>query len=212
MIASPSTPKPEPIETGTTTVGIIVQDAVVIGTESKATAGSYVASKTAQKLFKINGHTAATISGGVADCQYVVRWAQVNTSLEKIRKRGEEPPTKWVAEIIKNLLFNGRSFFMSMMIVGGWDVRQKVPKLYGIDLLGALYEEPEFIGFGSGSPFALGVIQSEWQPGMSKEEGVALVAKAISAARERDAYSGFDLQICTIDQDGYVQVQGPVRD
>jgi len=196
------------LATGTTTVGIVVKDGVVIGTESQATAGYFVASKSAQKLFKINNHTAATISGGVADCQYVVRQAQAISRLETVRNRGDEPPTKYIAEVVKNILFNGRSFFMAMMIVGGWDTRQKVSKLYGIDLLGTLYQEKEFLAFGSGSPFALGVIQSEWRPEMTKEEGIELVKKAITAARTRDAASGFDIQLCSIDKDGLNPVQG----
>ncbi len=208
MMDVSSSSKIDALKTGTTTVGIVVKDGVVIGTESQATAGYYVASKRAQKLFKINNHTAATISGGVADCQYVVRQAQALSRLETVRNKGEEPPTKYIAEVVKNILFNGRSFFMAMMLVGGWDTRQKTAKLYGIDLLGTLYEEKEFLGFGSGSPFALGVIQSEWKPDMSKDEGIELVKKAITAARTRDAASGFDLQICSIDKDGFVPVQG----
>ena len=51
------------IMSGTTTVGIIVKDGVIIGTESQATAGYTVATKQAQKLFKINDYAAATISG-----------------------------------------------------------------------------------------------------------------------------------------------------
>lgn len=208
MIEVSSSPKMDVLATGTTTVGIVVKDGVVIGTESQATAGYFVASKSAQKLFKINNHTAATISGGVADCQYVVRQAQAISRLETVRNRGDEPPTKYIAEVVKNILFNGRSFFMAMMIVGGWDTRQKVSKLYGIDLLGTLYQEKEFLAFGSGSPFALGVIQSEWRPEMTKEEGIELVKKAITAARTRDAASGFDIQLCSIDKDGLNPVQG----
>ncbi|KKN40992.1 hypothetical protein LCGC14_0727650, partial [marine sediment metagenome] len=47
------------IQTGTTTVGIIVKGGVIIGTESQASAGTVVASKQAQKLFEINKFTAA---------------------------------------------------------------------------------------------------------------------------------------------------------
>ncbi len=203
-----SSSKTDMLTTGTTTVGIIVKDSIVIGTESQATAGYFVASKRAQKLFKINNHTAATISGGVADCQYVVRQAQAISRLETVRNKGEEPPTKYIAEVVKNILFNGRSFFMAMMIVGGWDTRQKIATLYGIDLLGTLYQEHEFLAFGSGSPYALGVIQTEWKPDMSKAEGIELIKKAITAARTRDAASGFDLQICTIDKEGFTLVKG----
>ncbi|MFX1493637.1 MAG: hypothetical protein ACFFBZ_05095, partial [Promethearchaeota archaeon] len=54
------------IKSSTTTVGIVVKDGIVVGTESQATAGFTVATKQAQKLFEINDYTCATISGGVA--------------------------------------------------------------------------------------------------------------------------------------------------
>ena len=72
------------IKSSTTTVGIIVKDGVVIGTESQATAGYTVATKTAQKLFRINDYTGATISGGVADCQYVVNQLKALSSLKEV--------------------------------------------------------------------------------------------------------------------------------
>ena len=42
------------IKSSTTTIGLKYKDGVIIGTESQATAGFFVASKEAQKLFKIN--------------------------------------------------------------------------------------------------------------------------------------------------------------
>ncbi len=72
------------IKSSTTTVGIIVKDAVVVGTESQATAGYTVATKTAQKLFQINDYACATISGGVADCQYVVNQLKALSRLKQV--------------------------------------------------------------------------------------------------------------------------------
>ncbi len=194
------------IQTGTTTVGIIVKDGVVIGTESQASGGFLVASKQAQKLFEINNFTAATIAGGVADCQYVVNQLR---ALSKIKEVEEEvvPGPKYMASVCRNILFSGRSFFMSMMIVGGYSQTEKLGKLYGIDMLGTLYEEDSFISFGSGSPFSLGVLEADWKPDMSKSDGVELIKTAITSSKERDAGSGFAIQLCTIDQAGYKQVQ-----
>lgn len=194
------------LQTGTTTVGIIVKDGVVIGTESQASAGFLVASKQAQKLFKINDFTAATIAGGVADCQYVVNQLR---ALSRIKEVEEEvvPEPKYIASITRNILFSGRSFFMSMMIIGGYSEKQKSGILYGIDMLGTLYEEENFLSFGSGSPFSLGVLEADWKPNMSKEDGINLIKTAISSSRERDAGSGYNIQLCTINKDGYTQVQ-----
>jgi proteasome beta subunit len=194
------------IQTGTTTVGIIVKDGVVIGTESQATAGFTVATKQAQKLFEINKYTAATIAGGVADCQYVVSQVRALSRIKELED-GTVPEPKYIASIVRNILFSGRSFFMSMMIVGGYSQTEKLGKLYGIDMLGTLYKEDNFISFGSGSPFSLGVLEADWVPNMSKADGIKLIKTAISTSRERDAGSGFKIQLCTIDKAGFIQVE-----
>ena len=194
------------IRSSTTTVGIIVKDGVVVGTESQATAGYTVATKTAQKLFQINDYTCATISGGVADCQYVVNQLKALSRLKQVE--GEKvPDPQYIASITRNILFSGRSYFLCMMIVGGYSLEKKSGLLYGVDLLGTLYEEENFISFGSGSPFSIGVLEADWKPNMTKSTGINLIKTAISSSRERDAASGFDIQICTIDKTGYNQVQ-----
>lgn len=194
------------IRSSTTTVGIMVKGGVVIGTESQATAGYTVATKTAQKLFEINDYCAATISGGVADCQYIVNQLKALSRLKQVEEN-EVPEPKYIANVTRNILFQGRSYYLSMMIVGGYSVKEKAGKLYGIDLLGTLYEEDNYISFGSGSPFSLGVLEADWKPNMTKEVGIELIKTAISSSRERDAASGFNIQICTIDKDGFTQIQ-----
>jgi proteasome beta subunit len=193
-------------QTGTTTVGIIVKEGVIIATESQASAGSLVASKQAQKLFEINKYTAATIAGGVADCQYVVNQLKALSRIKEVEE-SVVPEPKYIASICRNILFSGRSFFMSMMIVGGYSLKQKSGVLTGIDMLGTLYEEDNFISFGSGSPFSLGVLEADWKPNMSKEAGIELIKAAISTSRERDAGSGYKIQLCTIDKAGFIQVE-----
>ena len=193
------------LQTGTTTVGIMIKGGVVVATDSQATAGTVVASKQAQKLFEINKYTAATISGGVADCQYVVNQLRALSRLKEIEE-GEVPEPKYVASICRNILFSGRSFFLSMMIVGGYSLKEKVGILFGIDLLGTMYEENSYLSFGSGSPFSLGVLEADWKENLTKTKGIELVKTAITSSKERDVGSGFKLQICTIDKNGFTQV------
>lgn len=194
------------IKSSTTTVGIMVKSAVVIGTESQATAGYTVATKTAQKLFEINKYTAATISGGVADCQYIVNQLKAISRLRQVEWE-KIPDPHYIATITRNILFSGRSFFLAMMIIGGYSVKESAGKLYGIDLLGTFYTHDKFLSFGSGSPFSLGFLEADWKPNLSKKAGLDLVKTAINSSRERDAASGYNIQLCTIDKDGFVQVQ-----
>ena len=193
------------IKSSTTTVAIKLKEGVIVGTESQATAGYFVATKQAQKLFKINDFCAATISGGVADCQYVVNQAIALSNLKTVEDN-RIPEPKYIANTIRNLLFQGRSYYLAMMIVAGFSKEKNNGILYGIDLLGTLYEEENFISFGSGSPFVLGVVEAEWKENMTIEEGKKLVEKAINASRARDAGSGFNLQIASITKDGYEQL------
>ena len=192
------------IKSGTTTVGIVIKDGVVIGTESQATAGYTVASKQAQKLFEINPFTAATIAGGVADAMYVVNQIRALSRLKEVEEEIPEP--KYIASLVRNILFSGRSYFQVNMIVGGYSQREKLGKLYGIDLLGTLYEEDKFISFGSGSPFVLGLLESDWKPNMTKANGVELIKTAITSARERDAMSGYRIQMCSINKMGFKKI------
>ncbi|MBY9017978.1 MAG: proteasome subunit beta [Candidatus Lokiarchaeota archaeon] len=194
------------IKTGTTTVGIIVKDAVVVGTESQATAGYTVATKNAQKLFQINNFTCATISGGVADCQYIVNQLKSYSTLKEVEDE-KVPEPRYIANVTRNILFSGRSFYLAMMIVGGFSLKENKGVLYGIDLLGTFYEEDKFMSFGSGSPFSLGVLEADWKPNLTKAQGIDLIKTAISSSKERDAASGHKIQICTIDKNGYTQVQ-----
>ncbi len=194
------------IQTGTTTVGIIIKDGVVIGTESRATGGYFIASKQAQKLFEINKYTAATIAGGVADCQYVISQLRALSRLKEVEE-GEVPDPKYVASTCRNILFSGRSFFLSMILVGGYSLSEKSGILYGIDLLGTLYKENEYLSFGSGSPFSLGVLEADWKPNLTKAKGIELIKTAITSSIERDTASGSELQICTIDKNGFTQVE-----
>ncbi|MHA1792786.1 MAG: proteasome subunit beta [Promethearchaeota archaeon] len=192
--------------TGTTTISLVVKDAVVVATESQATAGYLVATKNAQKLFKISDHIACTISGGVADCQYIIDQARAIARLREI-EQGNEPSLKYIANLIRNILFGGRSYYLSMMLVVGYSTIDGKPKIYGCDLIGSMFEEDEYQTFGSGSTYALGVLEADYKKDMSVEEGIELAKRAITAARNRDIASGSKIQLAVIDKNGYRQVE-----
>ncbi len=203
------TQKLEMLKTGTTTIGITIENGVILATESQATAGFFVATKTAQKLFDINQYCGVTIAGGVADCQYVVSQAQALSRLLAIQHE-ELPTVSYMANVLRNILFNGRSFFYAFLIVGGYDYKLKVGKLFPIDFIGFMAEKESFVSLGSGSSFALGVLEANWRPGLSQEQGIDLVTHAITAARNRDAGSGYAIQIAVITDKGFKAIEGPL--
>ena len=205
----PDIHKLEMLKTGTTTIGMVIKDGVILATESQATAGYFVANKKAQKLFKINNQGGATIAGGVADCQYVVGQAQAISRLLAVRDE-KEPSLEYIANIVRNILFNGRSFFYAFMIIGGYDSKTQSGRIFPIDFLGYMADSENFASLGSGSTFALGVLEGSWKPEMSTDEGVKLVKKALIAAKSLDIGSGSEIQVVVITKDKFEAVEGPL--
>ena len=77
---------PKHVLTGTTTMGLVCRDGIVLGTDTRATMGTFVAHKHAKKVYPIDEHVAMTIAGGVADAQSVVEILRANSKLYKFEK------------------------------------------------------------------------------------------------------------------------------
>ncbi|MHA1299255.1 MAG: proteasome subunit beta [Candidatus Helarchaeota archaeon] len=190
------------IKTGTTTMGVICIDGVVLATESQATAGYYIASKTANKLFKVTNHIGMTISGGVADCQQLIRTLTALAKLRMIEKNIGSLKVRSVVQLAAAILFQNRLFpYISMLVCGGMD--DEGPHLYSLDPFGSILEEKTYAATGSGSVVGIGVLENRYKPNLTIDEGIELVKAAISAARKRDTASGGDFQIAIITKDGF---------
>jgi len=191
---------PKILKTGTTTVGIIAKEGVILATESQATMGYLIATTKAPKIYEITPMIAMTISGSVADCQQIVRVVRANARLHELES-GAQIPVRSVARLTANILFQNRLFpYISQLLIGGID--EAGPHLYSLDPLGSLLEESEFASTGSGSVIAYGVLESDYKKDMSIDEAIALAKKAISAARKRDAASGGEIQMVKITRNG----------
>ncbi len=185
---------------GTTTIGIMGKDFVVVGAEQKSTMGYMIDSKVAQKIFPIDDHIGLTIAGSVGDALAIVRILKAQLRLYKI-ERG--PITlRGAATLLSNVLQGSKYYpYMNQFILAGFD---KQPGLYSFDPLGGFDVKDKFYSTGSGSPFAYGVLESEFKENMTVEEAIALVIKAIKTAIERDIGSGGkEIQIAVIDKNGF---------
>ena len=197
---SPKDGYPQPIVTGTTTVGIICNGGVVLATESQATMGYLVASHRAPKIHKITDHIAMTISGTVADAQQIIRIIRANVNLRRL-ELGRELSVRAVSQLTAILLFQNRLYpYITMLIVGGVD--EEGPHIFTLDPLGSLLEEDKFAATGSGSVVAYGVLEDGYRENMPIEEAVELAKRAVKAARRRDIASGGKIQVAVITKDG----------
>lgn len=185
---------------GTTTVGLVCEDGVVLGTDTRATAGYEIASKTAQKLYKITDRIGVTVAGSVGDTQKLVRMLRAETKYY-LRKEGFPIRVRAAAKIAANMFSSSRIFpYLAVLIMAGMD--EKGPSLYLLNMDGSLIEE-NMLATGSGSPMAYGLLESEYKEDMKVEEAIPVVKKALQSAIERDIGTGNGITIAKITEEGY---------
>jgi proteasome beta subunit len=188
-------------KTGTTTVGVMCGKAVVLGAERKATMGSMVANKNARKILQLDEKMAMTIAGVVGDAQALERYIKAEVKLFKLNE-GRNITVKGAANLITNMLYWRRFYpYFVQLVVGGFDTE---PHLYSFDPSGSMMEEKEYFSTGSGSPFALGVLEDNYKPNIEVDAAKRIVVRAIRAAMERDAFSGgTGIDLVVIDSGGF---------
>jgi proteasome beta subunit len=184
---------------GTTTVGMVCKDGVVLATDTRVTAGGYIAHRQGKKVYQIDKHLGMTIAGVVADAQDIVEVLKANTRIFQLEK--DRPmPVSAATRLTANMLFQYRGALMVQALVGGVD--DTGPHLFSIDPLGSVSEE-SCIATGSGSPVAYGVLESQFHEGLTVQEGIVVAAQAIFSAMKRNAYTGDSFAVVIIDESGY---------
>jgi len=185
---------------GTTTIGVVCKDGVILASDTRVTMGYFVAHKFGKKVYKIDDHLGMTIAGTVADAQRVVDILTANAKLYKI-KMNRPMPVSSAARLTANLLFSVRYVpLATQVLIGGVDMTG--PHVFNLDPFGSLTEE-KFVSTGSGSPIAYGVLEDKYREDMRVKELLPTVVKAVNAAMKRDIASGNSYNIAVIDDKGY---------
>ena len=184
---------------GATAVGIKCKDGVVLGNDRRATWGYTVTNKTTQKLFKITDNVGMAAYGLIGDFQFVSRVLKAQATLYEL-DANDKISTKSIAKMVSNMLYSRKMapLYTNLIIAG---VDKEGPKVYTLDALGSLIPE-EFGATGTGMLLSMGILEADYKPDMSIEDGVKLVEKAIRNSIKRDAMSGNGIDLLIITKDG----------
>ncbi len=190
-------------KTGTTTLGMVCKDGVVIATEKRATMGTLIAHKATKKLYKIDNHIALATAGLVGDLQVLARYLSAEANLYRL-KREANMPVSSAATLMSNIL-NQRKFYpyYVQLIIGGYD--NSGGHVYSLDAAGGAIPDKYTAG-GSGSPYVFGVMEDLYRDDMTTNEGVDIAVRAITAAMNRDSASGGMINIAVITKDGFKEI------
>src|SRR5512137_2279120 len=182
---------------GTTTIGVVCKDGVILASDTRVTMGFFVAHKYGKKVYRIDDHLGMTIAGTVADAQRVVDILTANAHLYKINMNRPIPISS-AARLVANLLFSARYIpLATQVLVGGID--DTGPHVYNLDPYGSLNEEKS-VSTGSGSLVAYGILEDNYREGMTIAELLPIIAKAVNAAMKRDVASGNSYNIIVINK------------
>jgi len=185
---------------GTTTIGVVCKNGVILSSDTRVTMGYFVAHKRGKKIHKIDDHLAMTIAGTVADAQWTVDILKANAQLYKLTNH-RKMPVSAAARLIANLLFSSRYYpLLTQVLIGGVD--DTGPHVYSLDPLGSLTEE-KCVATGSGSPIAYGVLEDQYREDATVEELLPIVVRAVHSAMKRDAASGDSFDVAIIDESGF---------
>ena len=185
---------------GTTTIGVVCRNGVILASDTRVTMGFYVAHKYGKKIYQIDQHLAMTIAGTVADAQRTVDILTVHAQLYRL-EMGRSIPISSAARLIANLLFSARYMpLLTQVLIGGTD--DTGPHVYSLDPFGSLTEEKS-VSTGSGSPIVFGILEDEFKEDAEVKENLPIIVKAVNAAMKRDAASGDSFNVTVIDDKGY---------
>ncbi|TKJ26253.1 MAG: proteasome subunit beta [Promethearchaeota archaeon Loki_b31] len=192
--------KTQTFKTGTTTVGLVVKDAVILGTDKRASMGYFVSSKTAEKLLMIQEHLYMTIAGGVADAQYLIDVLRAETSLYQL-KREKTIKVKSAGKLLSNILYQNKMYPFQVGLILGGVTEVEGPTLLNIGAYGSILPD-KFCAVGSGQNFSYGVLEAKYKDNLTIKEGKQILIKAISSSIIRDMASGNGIDIAIVKKEG----------
>lgn len=189
---------------GTTTVGIVTKEGVVVAADKRATMGYLVAHKNVDKVVEITDRILMTTAGMVGDAQMLAKYLKAELELYEIRKN-KKITVKAASTLLANILYSNRfsiPFYVQLLLAG---VDETGYHLYSLGPDGSNLED-KYISTGSGSVMAYGVLEDNYKDGISLKEGIYIAARAIKAAMARDIATGEGIDVYTITKKGISKV------
>jgi proteasome beta subunit len=197
----------------TTIVAAVCDHGVVLAGDRRATAGSMIAKRDVEKVFRSDEFSAMGYAGTGSVGIEFVRLFQVELEhYEKMEGRSLslEGKANRLAWMVRGNLAAAMQGLVVVPLFVGYDEDADRGRIFSYDVAGGPYEEQRFYSIGSGSLFARGALKKLYVDGMPVRDAVVACVQALyDAADDDSATGGPDLTrrifpvIATITADGY---------
>lgn len=198
------------LKTGTSILGIVCKDGVVVAADRRASAGNIVMSKNERKVFPVNEYLLVAGCGVAADIKRVPKLLAAELKLKELRSK-RRPTVKEAANLLGNISYSGiRQPSMipqqAGFLLGGMNRDGKV-ELYTIEPAGGISLVEDYdANFGSGMPYILGLLERQYKKNITLKEGIELAKEALKSSTQRDMASGCGIDIYTVTSKGITKV------
>ena len=188
------------LKTGTTILGIVCKDGVVMASDRRSSVGqTLIYSKNAQKTEILNDYLVISGCGSATEVQKVSQLLRAELKLKELKSKSR-PSVKQAASLLSNIQVQASAF-----ILAGLDENGKA-SLYDI-LGGHLQEVKDYTAsVGSGMPYVLGLLERQYKKEISINEGIELAKESLKSSTQRDMASGNGIDIFTITKEGIKKV------
>ena len=178
----------EKIKTGTTCVGLLFKDGVILAADRRTTAG-FIASDKTKKVYDLSKNVVATTAGTASDNQKVMRHMRGEVKLMEL-KTERSVKVQEVAMVLNSIQYSilRTQGGVVSVVLGGYD--EEGPSLYNLSPDGTILENEGYVADGSGSIYVKGVFDMEYKPNMSQKEALELIEKGFKASFKNDNASG----------------------
>jgi len=210
---SPGADLPRDLPHATTIVAVVCHHGVVLAGDRRATAGSMIAKRDVEKVFRSDEFSAIGYAGSGSVGIEFVRLFQVELEhYEKMEGRplSLEGKANRLAWMIRGNLGAAMQGFIVVPLFVGYDEDAGQGRIFGYDVAGGPYEEQRFHSIGSGSVFARGALKKLYADDMPVRDAVLASVQALyDAADDDSATGGPDLTrrifpvIATVTADGF---------
>ena len=197
----------------TTIVAAVCDGGVVLAGDRRATAGSMIAKRDVEKVFRSDEFSAMGYAGTGSVGIEFVRLFQVELEhYEKMEGRplSLEGKANRLAWMVRGNLGAAMQGLVVVPLFVGYDEDSGHGRIFSYDVAGGPYEEHRFYSIGSGSLFARGALKKFYVDNMpARDAALACVQALYDAADDDSATGGPDLTrrifpvVATVTADGF---------
>ena len=197
----------------TTIVAAVCDHGVVLAGDRRATAGSMIAKRDVEKVFRSDEFSAVGYAGTGSVGIEFVRLFQVELEhYEKMEGRSLslEGKANRLGSMVRGNIALAMQGLAMIPLFAGYDEQAGVGRIFSYDVAGGPYEEHRYFSIGSGSVFAKSSLKKLYSDGMSVTDAVLACVQALyDAADDDSATGGPDLTrrifpvIATVTADGF---------